>query len=102
MTQIENQQIKDLTGRFDSFEEGFGELKDGVKEIRDALLGNEYNEKSAYKARLEVLEIFKAKVEVKILKATIWGVAIGSIIAVLLEFLYKIASISSNLNLIKH
>lgn len=90
MTAIEKDQLKELNERFANMEKT-------VSEIKDALLGNEFNEKAAYKTRIEVLEEFKSKVELKILKAQVWGTTIGFLLCAVLELIYKYSAIWTNI-----
>lgn len=85
--------MEKLNERIASLEKSVAQVAKGVDAMRQALLGNEFDEKSAYKTRIEVLEDKLTKIDLKILKATIWGYAIGFIFCAILEFLYKYTSI---------
>lgn len=88
---MEQHELQTLNDRLESLEKS-------VSQIRDAILGNEFNENAAYKARIEALEKFKSTVEIKLIKAQAWGMAIGFIACGLLELILKYSTIVSNLH----
>ena len=84
MNEKDNIELKEVNERLNGMERNVSEMGSDVKDIRIALLGNEYNPNSLIK-RIETLEVFKSKVEVKIFKAQVIGFFVGAII----EFIYK-------------
>ena len=93
MSEIENAQIRDLNDKFGSIEEKLDTTISSLNRVTDAILGTEYNPGGAYKTRIENLELFKTKIELKIFKAQVWATVVGGILIALLELLYKSASI---------
>ena len=92
MTAIENSQIKELSERVDSVDATLSHVKQDVKDIRDAILGTEFNRNQSYMARLDELETFKKTTEVKIIKAQVYATVAGFAIGAAVEFLIKYLS----------
>ncbi|WP_158993478.1 hypothetical protein [Mucilaginibacter sp. L196] len=87
MTQIENEQIKQLTNQVEN-------LNSSVEQIKTALLGNEYNKDGGLVDRQKVIEIKLAEHEGWIQKFK-WIGTIGIGAAALIEFIYQFTNIFS-------
>jgi len=91
MTAIENAQIKELTDKIN-------EQNSSIKEIKDALLGNEYNEDGGLLKRFSVLETKVTRLE-NTHNKLLWTGSILVGLGVVIEAAYQVLNI---LNFMSH
>jgi hypothetical protein len=86
---MSNQEMTEL----EDIKEQLGAVSKAVQEIAEAILGTKFNENAGFKYRLEQLEKWKALMDVKVMKAQIYGTATGALAVALIDLLYKLPGI---------